>query len=278
MIFNYVIYGNVTNGDDPVTSGSATLTYYNKSLDTVLSKQYFISDKSMYVFNIGDSDLLSPNGKLDQDDIFILEIYDSSSNKLYSTGFKPNLSDYFYELDIDISGFSEIDASANFTTEHKIQILDIQAVSDSNSNIISSYNLYLKTGEDSSGNAIYELKNSYYHNNILVIPDQSGEYKLEENSINITTNELSKKETTFISVGSSAMIESLDFYYYCRLKKFIKIDLPTEVVVDKNTLPDGWELRHNDRQLFGELLKLAPVVIQHNYGKIIVKPQVGVYV
>jgi len=261
MIFNTCIYGTVKDSDDNlIVDSKVDMKYVSYDFSKVIEKE-FVNTTGAYQFNLGDSDILTLNTKADSRDVVVISnVVDDEVT--YSA--KEVVGDrLFIEHNM-------IDSGSNSTTTDEASSDDVSKTSVTKvihlvDSQVSLYSYYKVEFDDV---VIYEQNGSelYFRPKVL------GEHKITQSAINSTTGDISSKEYTIDVLQTENQFVSLDYIYYTKRKKVIRIELP-QFVKDSLILADGFYYEGN--LLIGKVESLKSVVMEYYNGKVILKSYLG---
>lgn len=255
MIFNYCIYGNVL----PNYSGEIRITAYDNTLTEVFSKSYNIIDE--YQFNLGDRDLFDINYKLRPGSTVVLTL----GNKFYKIKLT---KDFLHNFDINLNETQTISTSIASDSDNLLETLRI--VTDKLILRETDVNIY----------SYYEVRKGLIPNELVYsgneelnwIPKENGNYNILHRVYNSSNLQVSESIININILENYIETNSIDYIYYCKRDKIIRIELPDYV---KNTiiLSNGFYIENGN--IYGKLTTLKNVELLYSRGKIIIKPQIG---
>ena len=200
MIFNYTIYGSITNEDDSSLSSDVYLdgTYYDNTLSTFVTKSYIVlSTESNYQINLGDRDMLGIQGKITDKDLVLIEIYSDEEkiNKIYSDYILLNYADNILENNV-ILGYTENNDEANLDVHENLIKVAVQNIEEKSENL---FNYYVVKNEDT--NEVIRTSNESFD----FVPTKSGSYGIHQTSLN-KNGTLSTNSYVYNAIVSSTNI------------------------------------------------------------------------
>jgi len=200
MVFNYTIYGSITNSDENEITSDIYMdsTYYDNTLTSSVTKSYIIiADDPSYQINLGDRDILGIQGKISDKDLVLIEIYSDKdkTDKIYSDYVILNYSDNILNNDIILGYISNSD-EANLDVYENIVKVAIQNIEEKSENL---YNYFIAKNEDTDE----VLKKS--NESFVFVPTVSGSYAIYQTSLN-KNGSLSSKSYTYNAIVSSTNI------------------------------------------------------------------------
>jgi len=200
MIFNYTIYGSITNEDDSSLSSDVYLdgTYYDNTLSTFVTKSYIVlSTESNYQINLGDRDMLGIQGKITDKDLVLIEIYSDEEkiNKIYSDYILLNYADNILENNITL-GYTENNDEANLDVHENLIKVAVQNIEEKSENL---FNYYVVKNEDT--NEVIRTSNESFD----FVPTKSGSYGIHQTSLN-KNGTLSTNSYVYNAIVSSTNI------------------------------------------------------------------------
>ena len=200
MIFNYTIYGSITNEDDSSLSSDVYLdsTYYDNTLSTFVTKSYIVlSTESNYQINLGDRDMLGIQGKITDKDLVLIEVYgdEEKTNKIYSDYILLNYADNILENNI-ILGYTENNDEANLDVHENLIKVAVQNIEEKSENL---FNYYEVKNEDT--NEVIRTSNESFD----FVPTKSGSYGIYQTALN-KNGTLSTNSYVYNAIVSSTNI------------------------------------------------------------------------
>jgi len=200
MIFNYTIYGSITNEDDSSLSSDVYLdgTYYDNTLSTFVTKSYIVlSTESNYQINLGDRDMLGIQGKITDKDLVLIEVYgdEEKTNKIYSDYILLNYADNILENNITL-GYTENNDEANLDVHENLIKVAVQNIEEKSENL---FNYYVVKNEDT--NEVIRTSNESFD----FVPTKSGSYGIHQTSLN-KNGTLSTNSYVYNAIVSSTNI------------------------------------------------------------------------
>jgi hypothetical protein len=252
MIFNYCIYGEVLGG----YTGDITLTYYDNTITEILTKTYNVTD-STYQFHLGDSDMLTMNHVLKHGSSIVLTI-----DGVYFDNIVLELGKFVHKHDIDIN------TTPDYTNNIISGTYDIKrVVSDKYYLEEEDLNLYSYFSVVKDDELIYE-------SNFIFdwIPKEDGTYTITQRGYNRSNNIVNEKVTTLDILENYTEVESIDYIFYTKRNKILKIELPS-YVKETLVLEDGWYFE--GEILYGKINNLLGVNLMYSRGYVRIKPQIG---
>jgi len=254
MIFNYTIFGIVS---EQITDEAIKITYYDKTLTQIYSKNIPIVNNS-YQINLGDRDLLTINGKLEQGCSVLLTIGDIYCKRLIL-----DLSSNILRHDIEPDDTDLLCRPAT-----AIEPVTYHSISDriqvGFNKDDGEYNYFMI--EDSNGVKVYESNSTLDWS-----PKLAGSYKITQRSCG-SEPMVVVLVTTVMVMTDSINTTSVDYIFQVKKNKICRINLP-DYVRDTLILPAGFYFQ--DSTLIGRVDTLKPKVLSYYRGEVIIQAQIG---
>ena len=255
MVFNYTIYGSITNEDGRSISSMVYLdaTYYNNSLSSYITKSYEISEEdSNYQINLGDRDILGIQGKISDKDLVLIEIYtdEDKMDKIYSDYVVLNYSKNILYNDIVLGYISNSD-EANLDVYENIVKVAIQNIEEKSENL---YNYFMAKNEDTD--EILKTSNESF----VFVPTVSGSYGIYQTALN-KNGSISTKSYIYNAIVSSTNITRST---KCKsINDTIKILIMTPLHSDE--IPDIIVYRNDEEITSGTMAEEGKNLYSWNY-------------